>query len=175
MLLFQFKSLENLHLSFIYQWLQNPHVSEWYRSKQQWTQEEVEKKYHPEKLRLKRIEAFIIYFNRFPIGYIQKYHVHDYPWEQFDQAKLPLKLAGIDLFIGDPNFIQQGMGSHIIKQFLTEQIEPFFEGCLVDPRHDNLAAIRCYEKVGFKFHQKVLCEREVLILMKKLFPPYNDS
>ncbi|MBS4163684.1 Uncharacterized protein PRO82_000987 [Candidatus Protochlamydia amoebophila] len=162
-----FQFLESQHVPLIYAWFQTPHIKKWYGSEQEWTIEAIEKKYNPHRLQANKIAAFIIYDKQIPIGYIQKYSVSDYSWEGLDLSKLASKLAGIDLFIGNPTYLYQGFGQLILKQFLTQQIQPYFQECLVDPRCDNYAAIRCYEKVGFEFYQTVLCGREALYIMKK--------
>ncbi|HEX4069009.1 MAG TPA: GNAT family N-acetyltransferase [Candidatus Babeliales bacterium] len=45
----------------------------------------------------------------------------------------------------------KGYGTLFIKQFINEltKIEPWVTTVIVDPDPENVAAIRCYEKVGF--------------------------
>jgi aminoglycoside 6'-N-acetyltransferase len=58
---------------------------------------------------------------------------------------------GIDLFIGEPDYWNRGIGTRIVAGaaahlFATRGVEIV----TVDPRADNLRAIRCYEKAGFR-------------------------
>lgn len=58
--------------------------------------------------------------------------------------------AGIDVYL-DPAVHGQGLGSDAVRtlaRFLTERLG--YHRLVIDPAADNLAAIRCYEKVGFR-------------------------
>ncbi|KIC71223.1 GNAT family N-acetyltransferase [Candidatus Protochlamydia amoebophila] len=110
-----FQFLESQHVPLIYAWFQTPHIKKWYGSEQEWAIEAIGKKYNPHRLQANKIAAFIIYDKQIPIGYIQKYSVSDYPWEELDLSKLASKLAGIDLFIGNPAYLYQGFGQLILE------------------------------------------------------------
>lgn len=100
---------------------------------------------------LKALQAYIVYGDDRPIGYIQLYNAHDFPRQ--DNAalvKLPDSLAALDIFIGEGAFLGKGLGSRIIKQFLSEYVDPHYGACFVDPDRANIRAIRAYEEAGFK-------------------------
>lgn len=61
--------------------------------------------------------------------------------------------AGLDLFIGDPNFLHKGLGPEIMKRFLSEIVfaRAGVESCVVGPELQNATAIRAYEKAGFNY------------------------
>jgi aminoglycoside 6'-N-acetyltransferase len=61
----------------------------------------------------------------------------------------PNQIAGIDLFIAAHENRGQGLGVVIINQFINEFLS-HFRLLVVDPNHDNIQAIRCYEKSGFE-------------------------
>ena len=67
-------------------------------------------------------------------------------------SELPSSTVGTDQFIGDLDYIGKGVGTRMIKEFITylSTIEPKVTTIIVDPEPENRAAIRCYEKVGFK-------------------------
>jgi aminoglycoside 6'-N-acetyltransferase len=60
---------------------------------------------------------------------------------------------GIDLFIGDVELIGKGHGPALIRAFLRDVAFPRYriELCVIGPTRSNAAAIRAYEKAGFRF------------------------
>ncbi len=78
-----FHPLDETHFSLIHRWFNQLHVQKFY-SLRSWTLEEVEKKLTPYLRNEKGIQAFIIYFGKMPIGYIQSCPIKEHPWE--DQA-----------------------------------------------------------------------------------------
>ncbi|MCB5167750.1 GNAT family N-acetyltransferase [Streptomyces bambusae] len=58
--------------------------------------------------------------------------------------------AGIDLFL-DPGVHGRGLGTDAVRTLARHLVDDIGHHRLViDPAADNLAAIRCYEKVGFR-------------------------
>jgi RimJ/RimL family protein N-acetyltransferase len=107
------------------------------------------------KIRSKNTFAYIVFLNDKPIAYIQYYHID----RTIDKAgswlppELPTTTVGTDQFIGDPAYVGKGYGTLFIKEFidyLTHTLEPNITTIILDPDPANYAAIRCYEKVGFK-------------------------
>jgi aminoglycoside 6'-N-acetyltransferase len=69
-------------------------------------------------------------------------------WEA--EADPMYRHAGIDLYI-DPSFHGRGLGSDAVRTIARHLIEDHGHHRLViDPAADNLAAIACYRKVGFR-------------------------
>jgi RimJ/RimL family protein N-acetyltransferase len=60
---------------------------------------------------------------------------------------------GIDLFIGEPDLIGRGHGPALIRAFLRDVAFPRYrvDLCVIGPALSNVAAIRAYEKAGFRF------------------------
>lgn len=76
-----------------------------------------------------------------PIGYFQFYLVPD-------------GSIGIDQFIGEEDYINRGVGTKAIRMFvemIMRERQP--TGIILDPSPENKRAIRCYEKVGFKYYE----------------------
>jgi aminoglycoside 6'-N-acetyltransferase len=77
------------------------------------------------------------------VGEIQYHHAYpgsDYAWS-----------AGIDIFIGDPDARDRGVGTEAIRtmlRFLFE--EKRVHRATIDPEVANARAIRAYEKAGFR-------------------------
>ena len=82
------------------------------------------------------------------LGYIQMYKLADWP----DYAALIQETgAGIDLFIGEPDLINKGIGTEVINRFVEDIVfdDPSITQCVIDPEIKNAAAIRAYTKAGF--------------------------
>jgi RimJ/RimL family protein N-acetyltransferase len=65
--------------------------------------------------------------------------------------------GAIDLFIGETDYLYQGLGAVILKRFLDEEIFGRI-GCrvgIIAPEPKNRAAIRIYEKAGFRYVKTV--------------------
>jgi len=59
--------------------------------------------------------------------------------------------VGMDLFIGEPAFVNRGVGTAVIREFLDQVVfaDPTVTTCVVDPEVANTASIRAFEKAGF--------------------------
>jgi aminoglycoside 6'-N-acetyltransferase len=70
---------------------------------------------------------------------------------QFDEENAPMyRDAGIDLFLTTSRH-GQGIGTDAVRTMARHLIrERGHHRLTIDPARDNLAAIRCYEKVGFR-------------------------
>lgn len=153
-----FLKLQESHFPLLLKWLEAPHIKKWWDQDISYTQELVKEKYSSYVLgykaddNLKKVlGAYIINLNRVPIGYIQVYDFYDFPREyELKTENLPASLAGIDLFIGEAEFIHKGYGAAILEQFINNYVFKEFNNCFVDPDNNNIAAIRAYEKAGFK-------------------------
>jgi RimJ/RimL family protein N-acetyltransferase len=147
---FTFTKLTQNDWSLLLQWFKEPHVEKWWP-----TPEENElMEYFLEKIRSKNTFGFVVLLDEKPIGYIQYYYIDRSKVESGSLLpSLPDETTiGIDQFIGDPNYLHKGYGTQFIKQFIAELpiIEPEITTIILDPNPENLAAIRCYEKVGFE-------------------------
>jgi RimJ/RimL family protein N-acetyltransferase len=139
----KFRSLNRGDLPLMHRWLNTPHVVEW------WADEavgldEISAKYSPRIDGKEDVRCFVIVRDERPIGYIQ-----EYPAEE--------KSVGIDLFIGEFEFVHRGLGASIIRQFLADVVfaNPAVESCVIDPLVSNRGAIRAYEKAGFSHLETV--------------------
>ena len=157
-----FIPLAESHFPLLIKWLEAPHVKLWWDQDIQWTPELIREKYghyvdgrklidnsHRE-LAQKPIYAYIICLNDIPIGYIQYYNVHDFLREQgHDLSELPNSCAGLDLYIGEIEFLGKNVGSKALILFLDQHVFQKFDYAFVDPDVTNTAAIRAYEKARF--------------------------
>ena len=88
-------------------------------------------------------------------GYIQYWFIGhhqnaswiaDYPW----LAELPVDAVGVDLSIGDPARLSQGIGSAVLQRFARHLAGKGHRTIIIDPDPANRRAVRAYEKAGFR-------------------------
>ena len=97
-------------------------------------------------------DLFVIELDGRPIGVLQSYRIDDHP-EYAAQLALRRPAVGMDLFIGEPDLTGRGHGPTLIRAFLRDVAFPRYEVdlCVIGPTASNAAAIRAYEKAGFRF------------------------
>jgi aminoglycoside 6'-N-acetyltransferase len=97
-------------------------------------------------------DLFVISLDHRAIGVLQSYRIDDHP-EYAVQVALGRPAIGIDLFIGEPDLVGKGHGPALIRAFLRDVAFPRYEVdlCVIGPTVSNVAAIRAYEKAGFRF------------------------
>ncbi len=151
-----FEPLAEKHFSLLLKWLETQHVKKWWDQDITWNIELIKKKYEPyargykvQDGETKKLQAYIIYVDQDPIGYIQLYNAYDFP-RSTPLTELPDTLAAFDIFIGEPAYLGKNIGSQAIQLFLDQYAAPYFEYTFADPDIDNIAAIKSYSKAGFK-------------------------
>jgi RimJ/RimL family protein N-acetyltransferase len=158
-----FTPLQPSHFPLLLTWLSTPHVQQWWHHSEPWTFEEVQTKYTPYTQGYKAVDggqkpihAYVMCIDGNPIGYIQYYNAYNFPRDNgpLTLETLPKNLAALDLFIGDTNYLGKGLGAPLVTAFLQQHIWPHFDACFVDPEGDNIAAIKAYQKAGFKIIKK---------------------
>ena len=146
-----FRTLRVPDLPSMHRWLNTDFVMQWWgRSGPSF--EEVVKKYTPRIKGRGRTACFLIMYDDRPIGYIQTYKIKDYP-DYASYVQTDEDAAGVDLFIGEADYIHKGLGSAILRTFLREIVFGTTDAvsCIIAPEPKNKAAIRAYEKAGFKY------------------------
>jgi aminoglycoside 6'-N-acetyltransferase len=150
-----FKPLREVDLTILWKWFQEPTINQLYARGQNWSLTDIENKYLPRLIGQDNVPSFIIHLDNNAIGFIQYYCLsEDYPegiqkGSSLFKRHYPNQIAGIDLFIATHENRGQGLGVVIINQFINEFLT-LFRLVVVDPSHDNIHAIRCYEKAGFE-------------------------
>jgi RimJ/RimL family protein N-acetyltransferase len=146
-----FKKLELKDMPLFFEWVKKPHIARWWKSD---TYEEFVEKYQS------KINGaadnysfpFIIHIDEKPIGWIQYYladKTDDGWWMK--QHGQPVGTIGMDIIIGETEYIGKGFGTMLIKKFVEKIFkETAAPKIIIDPDVENKAAIRCYEKVGFQ-------------------------
>jgi RimJ/RimL family protein N-acetyltransferase len=167
-----FAPLSESHFPLLLKWLEKPHVKAWWDQNIHWTSQLIQEKYghHVKGYQLeegvaKPMSAYIIHVEEAPIGYIQIYNAYDFSRSK-PLTDLPPSLGAFDVFIGEENYLKQGIGSGAIIQFLKEQSDSYTH-IFADPDSDNVIAIRAYEKAGFKKIKEQSDTREVWMIREQ--------
>lgn len=145
----------NNDFKLIWNWLNNENVYEFYGDNGEKQFDFVKEKYG-KKIDDETQFPCIIEFNNIPIGYIQFFEVtadnYDLSSKQMNMlGSYTDKILGIDLFIGEDNFRDKGIGSRALKLLISTLFEKYGADVIViDPKTNNPRAIACYKKCGFK-------------------------
>ena len=135
-------------------WLLEPHVRRW------WHDDPTEHDYPEGTLREWRLairgedptDMFVIGLAGRPIGMLQAYRVQDYPEYVEEIGEVDEPAVSIDIFIGEADLIGKGHGPALIREFLAAAFERYgVSYCVIGPARTNVAAIRAYEKAGFRY------------------------
>ncbi len=148
-------------LLLMHRWLQTPQVLEWWWGGVAPSYEAVAEKYGPRVRSEEPTDQYIILYGDQSIGYIQTYMIRDYP-EYAALVDADDGAAGMDLFIGETDYLHKGLGRHILRAFLREIV---FGGgdatsCIIGPSEANRIAIRAYEKAAFRFFKTIPSSNE---------------
>ena len=110
-------------LPLMQRWLDMPHVKEW------WGEQDAELGYIRDMIEGRdTTRPFIFSIDGIPVGYIQYWFIGhhqnaewlpDHPW----LAELPADAIGVDLTIGDPDRLAQGIGSGALRAFVDRLID----------------------------------------------------
>lgn len=133
----------------VFRWRHDPEVIQWWgdppESEAESAEEELETDVNP-------CWRFIICEDGRDVGYIQYWHQYadtDYDWS-----------AGIDIYIGEPDARDRGLGPEAVRTMLDYLFEvKHLHRVTIDPDVRNARAIRAYEKSGFRI-DGILCHNE---------------
>jgi len=138
------------HFPLLRKWMTLPHMREW------WGEPEPGLGYIRDMVEGRdTTRPFLIAVNGTPVGYIQYWFIghhqnqewlNDHPW----LAELSADAIGIDLSIGEPEWLSIGVGSAALSQFVSKLRAEGHQTIVIDPDKKNARAIRAYTKAGFK-------------------------
>ncbi len=147
-----FRRLEVRDLPLMYHWLnENPLVNDMFAHGRPVVYEEMAATYTARIRREKPTEPYLILCGGAPIGYIQTYLWRDYP-EYSCHLNLREEAASLDLFIGEEDYLHEGLGRPILQAFLRQIVfaDRSVASCVITPEVRNEGALRAYEKAGFR-------------------------
>lgn len=167
-----FEPLNESHFPLMLEWLESPHVKKWWDRDIIYTLDLVKEKYSDYVNGYKKvngvkkpIRAYIICANHQPIGYIQIYNAYDFSRSK-NLTTLPESLGTFDVFIGDEKYLGKNIGSQAITKFLNLYAGDY-SYIFADPDLENSAAIKAYEKAGFRVIRSFSKERVMWMLKSR--------
>ena len=156
-----FRALTEEDLPLAERWLLEPHVRRWWDEGEprypEGTLEEYRQAIHGED----PTRMFVIGIDGREAGLIQSYLIGDH----LDYAAalgLDWPAVGVDVFIGEPDLVGRGHGAGLLRRFVRDIVFAQYDvdRCVIGPSTDNTAAIRAYEKAGFRHFRDALVPGE---------------
>jgi len=144
-----FVPVDATHYDALRRWLSSPHMREW------WGDPDIEFGYIRDMVEGRdTTKPFIIVVGGEPKGYIQYWYIGHHQTEEWAKdnpwlMELPTDTIGVDLSIGDPDLLSQGLGSHALLKFVRRLWDEGHRNIIIDPDPENLRAVRAYTKAGF--------------------------
>ena len=135
----------------IVRWLREEDVTRWWWDIAGKSDEELADEWTTKALNIEQKEfRYIIVVDGNEIGNIQVTVLKNYP-DYEAEVDIP-NAAGVDVFIGESEWRNRGVGTLVVRQFVDEIVftMPGIETCIIDPEPENTRAIRAYEKAGFR-------------------------
>ncbi len=151
---YSFRRMQEPDLPLMRRFLLLPHVRRW------WADDPKEHDYPEgtlaewtERIRVADdTEMYVIEHDGRVIGMIQSYVVQEDPDYMREIGELRERALGVDLFIGVPELIGKGHGPALLRAFLRDAFARYGVAyCVIGPSRANVAAIRAYEKAGFRY------------------------
>ena len=146
-----FRPLQEADLPLLTDWLNRPHVLEWWSGGNGAANAETTRtKYLSRMNEGSPVKAYIVVLADEPIGFIQSYVALDAGDGWWEEECDP-GVRGIDQFICDGGRLGQGLGTAMVNAFVRRLLaEPGVTKVQTDPDPENSRAIRCYLKAGFR-------------------------
>ncbi|HKQ27752.1 MAG TPA: GNAT family N-acetyltransferase [Burkholderiales bacterium] len=155
-----FRALTNSDLPMIYQWIQRPHVAEWWHEPTSYA--ELERHYIIER---SSTRAYIAMLEGEPIGFIQSYVAMDSGDGWWEEERDP-GVRGIDQFLANAEQLGRGVGTGMVSAFVAQLFQdPAVTKVQTDPSPTNERAIRCYRRAGFVVEREVTTPDGPALLM----------
>src|ERR1700730_4154243 len=139
---YQFRSMSAADLPMVRRWLDTPHGAHW------WHGPDDEFTLISEDLDHPAMDQFVVTADDRPFAYLQCYDPT--AWADNGLGTHPQGTRGIDQFIGEPDMIDRGHGSALIRSFVDGLLKTGTPRVVTDPDPENIRAVRAYEKAGFQ-------------------------
>ena len=136
-------------LPMLHDWLNRPHIVQWWGAERPtWAQ--VREQYDPAALAQESVTAYVGLLGEVPFAYAQSYVALGAGGGWWPEETDP-GVRGIDQSIADAQLLGKGLGTRLVRALVQRLFtDPAVTRIQTDPAPDNLRAIRCYEKAGFR-------------------------
>lgn len=136
-------------LPMLHGWLNRPHIVEWWQGNRP-TLQQVQEHYRPRVLAQVNVTPYIGLLDGKPFAYAQSYVAMGAGGGWWEDETDP-GVRGIDQSIAYPELLGRGLGTALVRKLVALLFaDPRVTKVQTDPAPDNLRAIRCYEKAGFR-------------------------
>jgi aminoglycoside 6'-N-acetyltransferase len=136
-----FRPMTSSDLALVRYWLSLPHVREWWGDPQQ------QYGLVSGDLDEPAMDQYIFSTAGSPFAYLQCYDLT--AWNS-GFGPQPPGTRGIDLFIGEPDMIERGHGTALVRCFVDDRLQKGAPRIVTDPDPANGRAINAYRKAGFE-------------------------
>lgn len=145
---FDFRPLSIADMPLLHEWINRPHVAEWWDSPV--TLDDVRVDFVSCLSDDSDTQVFIAHLDGRAIGFIQSY-VTARSGDGWWPNETDPGVRGIDQFLADETALNQGLGTAMVRAFVAQLFaDPAVTRIQTDPSPANARAIRCYEKSGFR-------------------------
>jgi AacA4 family aminoglycoside N(6')-acetyltransferase len=144
-----FRPMADHDLPMLHDWLNRPHIVRWWGGEPVgW--DEVQAEYRPAAMAAEGVKPYIVLLGDLPFAYAQTYTAMGSGGGWWEDETDP-GVRGIDQSIAEPDLLDRGLGTRLVRALVAQLFEdPAVTRVQTDPAPDNLRAIRCYEKAGFR-------------------------
>ncbi len=139
---YHFRAAARADLPLLRRWRESPEVLPWWGA---WQHAEAEFEAH---LADPAMALWIVALDGRPFAFAQDYACH--AWDPHPFSYLPPGSRGLDMYIGEPDMLNRGHGSALLRQHADRLLAAGAPALGTDPHPDNLRARRAYQKAGFK-------------------------
>lgn len=145
----QLRLMTEHDLPMLHDWLNRPHIVEWWGNERP-SLDEVREKYLPRVLATEAVTPYIGLLDGRPFAYSQSYVALGCGGGWWEDETDP-GVRGIDQSIAEPELLGRGLGTRLVRAMVERLFQdPAVTRVQTDPSPRNGRAIRCYEKAGFK-------------------------
>lgn len=136
-------------LPMLHEWLNRPHIVQWWGGERP-SLDVVRQEYSPRALMQQNVTPYIGMLGDRPFAYAQSYVALGSGDGWWDDITDP-GVRGIDQSIAHAELLGQGLGTQLVRALVDLVFDdPAVTRIQTDPSPENLRAIRCYEKAGFR-------------------------
>ena len=153
-------------LPLLHEWIQRPHVAEWWRGVDAGgSLEDTRRKWLPRLEPNSSVRGYIALLGGDPLGFIQSYVAVECGEGWWENETDP-GVRGIDQFLTDGSKLGQGLGSRMVTAFVRKLFNDLnVTKVQTDPDPKNVRAIRCYQRAGFRPLGNVTTPDGIALLM----------